>query len=319
MDWKSASSLICLYTVFTNTAVDTGFLPGPRWQNTSPLDCLYSTIHHITLQVLAFYTTKSNVLLPTEPTATQGPLKDRAQTLRISGLSNENKIRLLNISAALAALILYTSVKSDIWAKVLTTNALICWISARVTLTVKDREVDSRIGSVTTSVSFPKSRKDDISIGLAFVCVANSLSWWLIPGTIMDAQSWVYFLLSTLLLCTFATLMPGSALAPLGVSSRLFLGVLESSLVCLIWLFGYSEASTSVRAKGVSHHSGLSSLQALTLIWMDFAIMVCLGRKVLDQRGASWPSLVPAVVFTCLTSAYYFWLPHEAWAEAFQS
>lgn len=245
--------------MLTNTALDTGLSTVPQWQNISPLDCLYSTIDWITLQVRAYYTSKLDVSPFTKPSTKEATRVAKPTILHFAGISDQNNIRLLNVGAAFAALVLYTSAHSCAWEKVLTTNALICWIANR--FSIAGDGSGNGIAATPSASSFElKGQKVGTSAGLAFVCAANVVSWWLIPGITMDAQRWTYFLLSSILLCAFAILMPGSSLLPPGNLSRLFLGVLESSFWIVIWLFGYSDAATSVAAREGSQHSGLSSL-----------------------------------------------------------
>ena len=317
MDWKSTSSLICLYTVFTNTAIDTGLSPGPQWQNISPLDCLYSIIHLTASRIFALYTGASDI----SPPANAHSKEVLAAPRPIERLPNQNKIRLLNVFAAFAALKIFTSADSGTWEKVLTTNSLICWAINHIDLTgiaESENHTNEHATDATPPRTTPRSRAAEISASLAFVCVANTITWWACPSMKMNTQYWLFFLASTMQLYVVAYFLSRSALRPLGSLKQLFLGILESSFLIPVWMFGYSEVAMSVARKQASDEDGPSNLQALTIIFSNLATMICLGRRLSTEDCAAWPNFASAVAFICLSAVYYLWLPHDAWAEAYQ-
>lgn len=315
MEWNSVSAFLCLFTVGVNAVIDTGFYAGPQWQNFAPLDCLYSTVERIVLQVLELWPR-----VPESPACSSVDRKeDRApatSSLRFAGDLAGPSVLLLNTAAAIAALATFLWPENGIWVKVCVVNAVICWVSGKFRFTRESEPAETDLTASSAQQS-PLADHDNltlhaqITVSLVFALLANAILWCLAVGLSMDLRCWVYFATSNAILGTFAVLFCKRPMSPLGALGHVFLGVVESLFLLPAWLFEFSDMARAAAAKASKQEGALNGSRFLAIIFLSLAIETCLWRKIYGRRNSYWAKLVPATSFLLSAGLVCVLLPYN--------
>ncbi|WPA99457.1 uncharacterized protein RHO25_004074 [Cercospora beticola] len=315
LNWNAVSAFFCFFTVGVNAAIDTGFYAGPQWQNLAPLDCLYSTVERIVPQVL-----ESWPRVPEPPASYNADRKEdqapATSSLRFARDLAGRSVLLLNTAAAIATLAMFLSPENGIWVKACVANAVICWICGKFRFT---RESEPAEPDLTASSAQQPPLADhenltlhaQITVSLAFVFLANALLWCLAVGLSMDLRCWLYFATSNAILGTFAVLFCKRPMSPLGALGHIFLGVVESLFLLPAWLFEYSDMARAAAAKASKQEGALNGSQFLAILFLSFAIEICLWRKIHGRSNSYWAQLVPATSLLLLAGLVCVLVPSK--------